>query len=67
MIHHTDAEIVRFFHHHFHPFLVHLYKEARLEIPPAFDYAIEGPRLVAALRAQGFDLKFTDTTGEVVR
>lgn len=66
MIHHTDAEVVRFFHHHIHPLLIHLYVEARIEVPDEFNYRTEGPRLVAALREQGFNLHFIDTKGKVV-
>jgi hypothetical protein len=54
----SDTDILRFFRFHLHPMLVHLYMEARLEVPVKFDYKIEGPRLVAALREQGFSTKF---------
>lgn len=53
-----DSEILKFFHFHCHPLLLHLYIEAQLEVPEQFDYKIEGPRLVAALRAQGFAAQF---------
>ncbi len=40
------------------PFIVHLYDEAKIEMPVVFDPDIEGPRLVASLRAQGFASQF---------
>ena len=56
-----DIDVIRFFRFHLHPMLVHLYMEAQLEVPLDFDHKIEGPRLVAALRTQGFTLKFPMT------
>ena len=53
-----DIDVLRFFRFHLHPMLVHLYLEANLEVPMEFDYKIEGPRLVAALREQGFAAQF---------
>ena len=63
----SDSEVIRFFRFHLHPMLVLFYTEARLEVPEYFDWKVEGPRLVSALRAQGFDLKFTDKTGKEVK
>ena len=57
----SDKEVIRFFRFHLHPMLVHLYMEAQLEVPMDFDYKIEGPRIVVALRAQGFKTKFPTT------
>jgi hypothetical protein len=55
----NDSDVLRFFRFQLHPMLVQLYMEAQLEIPlKSFDYKIEGPRLVAAFRAQGFSTKF---------
>ena len=58
----SDKEVLQFFRFHLHPMLVHLYTEARLEVPVEFDHKIEGPRLVAALREQGFATQFKSTT-----
>lgn len=54
----TDEKALQFFRFQAHPLLVHLYMEAQLEVPDEFDNKIEGPRLVAALRAQGFATQF---------
>ena len=55
----TDTEILQFFHFQLHPLLVHLYNESRLSFPMTkFDYKVEGPRLVASLREQGFSMQF---------
>jgi hypothetical protein len=54
----SDKEVLRFFRFHLHPMLVHIYLEAKLEVPIEFDHKIEGPRLVAALREQGFATQF---------
>ena len=54
----SDEQILKFFRFHLHPLLVHLYMEAKLEVPNEFDYKIEGPRLVTALREQGFATQF---------
>ena len=61
-----DDEIVRFFCTQLSPLLLHLYKEAQLEVPTVFHAHIEGPRLVAALRTQGFTAQFT-TQSENIR
>jgi hypothetical protein len=58
----SDKEVLRFFRFHLHSMLVHLYLEAKLEVPLEFDHKIEGPRLVAALREQGFATQFKSTT-----
>ena len=58
----SDKEVLRFFRFHLHPMLIHLYMEAKLEVPLEFVYKIEGPRLVAALREQGFATQFKSTT-----
>lgn len=43
----------------FRPLLLHLYDAADLQIPvEGFDPAIEGLRLVATLRTQGFNTRF---------
>ena len=57
----SDKEVLRFFRFHLHPMLVHLYMEAKLEVPLEFDHKIEGPRLVTALREQGFATRFKST------
>jgi hypothetical protein len=42
----------------FRPLLLHLYEHAELDIPKEFLIEVEGPRLVAALRTQGFNAVF---------
>lgn len=55
----SDHEIATIFEAEFKPLLVHLYSEAGLAIPQThFDHLEEGPRLVVALRTQGFNAKF---------
>ena len=54
----NDLDTIRFYNFQAQPLLVHLYMEAKLQIPTHFDYKIEGPRLVAALREQGFSMNF---------
>ena len=60
---HTDAEFVRVAKDQLIPLVVFLYDQAELEVPWTWDAAVEGPRLVAALQAQGFTARFgTDET-----
>ena len=55
----NDLDVLRFFRFQAQPLLLHLYMEARLDAPTSnFDHKIEGPRLVAALREQGFSFQF---------
>lgn len=42
------------------PLMCHLYQEAGLKLPEKFNPDTEGPRLVAALRAQGFATQFKE-------
>jgi len=58
----TDEKILKFFHQQLHPLLAHLYLEARIEVPQEFNHKVEGPRLVAALREQGFSTQFKTKT-----
>ena len=58
----TDEQVLKFFHYHMHPLLMHLYLEARIEVPTQFDHKTEGPRIVAALREQGFITQFKTKT-----
>jgi hypothetical protein len=61
----TETEIVRFFNFECQPLLLMLYQEARISPPTTkFDHKIEGPRLVAALREQGFSFQFPTTGTE---
>ena len=53
-----DIDALAFFHFQAHPLLLHLYLEAEIDLPLRFDHKVEGPRLVAALRAQGFAAQF---------
>ena len=62
----SDTEVLRFFRFHLHPMLVQMYMEAKLEVPEFFDHKTEGPRLIAAFRAQGFDLHFIDKAGREI-
>jgi hypothetical protein len=54
----NDEEIVRFFKTQLQPLLMHLYQEAQLEVPVSFHASVEGPRIVSALRTQGFTAQF---------
>ena len=56
----NDEKILRFFHHHLHPLLMFLYTQSKLEAPLDFDWKLEGPRLVVALREQGFATQFNE-------
>ena len=58
----NDELILKFFRSQLHPLLAYLYLEARVEVPEEFDHKVEGPRLIAALRAQGFATKFNCKT-----
>lgn len=42
----------------FRPMLLHMYEQANLAIPEKFCVDVEGPRIVAALRTQGFNSRF---------
>jgi hypothetical protein len=54
----NDLDTLRFYRYQVQPLLIHLYLEAKLEAPSTFDHKIEGPRLVATLREQGFSINF---------
>ena len=42
----------------FIPFIVYIYAQAGLECPKDWNHGTEGPRIVAALRTQGFSAQF---------
>ena len=60
----TESQILAFYQFHAWPLIKYLYQAAGLEVPERLDHTVEGPRLVAALEAKGFDLKFRTITGE---
>ena len=63
----SEIHALAFWQFQARPLLAMLYREARLVYPSErFDWATEGPRLVAALRNQGFDFHFIDKQGEEV-
>lgn len=60
----NELDKLHFFNFQCQPLLVHLYLEAKLSVPDKFDCKIEGPRLVAAFREQGFSFHFIEAEPE---
>lgn len=63
----TEAALARIYLDQFRPLILYLYGEALLVLPSNFDPAVEGPRLVAALRAQGMSTRFKTVNGKEVK
>ena len=62
----SDREIALAFETAIKPFILYLYSEAELDIPEGFVPATEGPRLVAALREQGYATHFSTRKGKEI-
>ena len=59
MRHQTEAQTLAFYQFHAWPLIKYLYQQAGLKEPERFDHLVEGPRLVNALIAKGFDLRIS--------